>query len=276
LWTFLEGFLAVDFQQRLREDLRIVLVNPLFPGNVGAAARAMKNMGLRKLILVDPPAFDMERARWMAAGGKDILANARIVGTVAEALDDCALAVGCTARVRRWNWPIVEPRALAEKAFAAQGPTAILFGREDSGLDNEALSHCQLLLRIPTDGDPSLNLGQAVLLTCWSVFESALAQGWEPEEESRQGKRSGGPKAGKKRPPPLDRGPASLALQQQVVQEALRLLNSTPYMSSRGDEQVQVQLGMLIQRLAPSAVETDILRGMIRKTLWALNNPEKR
>lgn len=266
----------VDFQQRLREDIRIVLVNPLFPGNVGAAARAMKNMGLRRLILVDPPAFDMERARWMAAGGKDILANARIVGTVAEALEDCVLAVGCTARVRRWNWPLVEPDELAQRVFKAHGPTAILFGREDSGLNNEALSLCQLLLRIPTDGDPSLNLGQAVLLTCWSIFNSALSQGWEPEEESRQGKRSGGPTAGEKRPPPPDRGQASLALQQQVVEEALRLLNQTPYMSSRGEEQVQVQIGMLLQRLAPSAVETDILRGMIRKTLWAINNPDKR
>jgi tRNA C32,U32 (ribose-2'-O)-methylase TrmJ len=170
----------------------------------------------------------------------------------------------------------VEPEELAQRVFKAQGPTAILFGREDSGLSNEALSLCQLLLRIPTDGDPSLNLGQAVLLTCWNIFNSALSEGWEPEEESRQGKRSGGPTAGEKRPPPTDRGPASLALQQQVVQEALKLLNHTPYMSSRGEEQVQVQIGMLLQRLAPSAVETDILRGMIRKTLWALNNPDKR
>jgi TrmH family RNA methyltransferase len=268
--------LAIDFQQRLREDIRIVLVNPLFPGNVGAAARAMKNMGIRKLIVVDPPAFDMERARWMAGGGKDILAEARFVGSVAEAVEDCTLAVGCTGRSRRWNWPIVEPHALAKRAFAAPGPTAVLFGREDSGLDNEALSRCQLLLRIPTDGDPSLNLGQAVLLLCWSLFDAALQQGWEPEEESRQGKRSGGPT---ENPNPFPAAPsplAPLALQHQVIQEALTLLEDTPYMNARNPEQIQVQLGMLLQRLAPSEVETDILRGMIRKTRWSLENPDKR
>jgi len=268
--------LDVDYQQRLRDDIRIVLVNPLFPGNVGAAARAMKNMGLRRLILVDPPAFDMERARWMAAGGKDVLAEARIVGTVAEAVEDCVLAVGCTARDRRWRWPVVEPQELAKRAFEASGPTAVLFGREDSGLDNEALSRCQLLLRIPTDGDPSLNLGQAVLLLAWTLFDTAIQSGWTPEEESRQGKRSGGPAKGPKSPPPEESPPADLRLQQQVIQEALYLLENTPYMNSRSREQVQVQLGILLQRLGPSEVETDILRGMIRKTRWSLDNPDKR
>ena len=235
----------------------------------------MKNMGLRKLILVAPPAFDMERARWMAGGGKDVLANARIVGTVAEALEDCQLAVGCTARTRRWNWPIVDPPELARRAFQNTGPTAILFGREDYGLENDALSRCQLLLQIPTDGDPSLNLSQAVLLVCWNLFQEALRQGWEPEEETRQGKRSGGPKKGPKKRLPKVQSPADLPLQNRVVKETIDLLERPPYLSSKSIEQVEVQLGMLIQRLEPTEVETDILRGMIRKTRWALDNPDK-
>jgi len=267
--------LAIDFQKKLREDIRIVLVNPLFPGNVGSAARAMKNMGLRRLVLVDPPAFDMERARWMAAGGKDLLEKAEIVSSVEEAVADCTLAVGCTARSRRWNWPVVEPSALAQKALENEGPTAILFGREDSGLDNDALAHCQMLLRIPTDGDPSLNLSQAVLLLSWAIFDTALTGGWEPEEEARQGKRSGGPAKGPKNTTHIPTAPATLDLQHRVVEEALEMLQETPYMASRGSEQVEVQLGILLQRLAPTQVETDILRGMIRKTKWALNNPDK-
>jgi len=273
--TSLEASLAIDFQKKLREDIRIVLVNPLFPGNVGGAARAMKNMGLRRLVLVDPPAFDMERARWMAAGGKDLLETAEIVSSVEEAVADCALAVGCTARSRRWNWPVIEPAALAEKTLEIDGPTAILFGREDSGLGNDALAHCQMLLRIPTDGDPSLNLSQAVLLLSWAIFDTALKKGWTPEEESRQGKRSGGPSRGPKKTALTATEPASLSLQHQVVEEAIQILETTPYMAARGREQVEVQLGILLQRLAPSQVETDILRGMIRKTQWALNNPDK-
>ena len=267
--------METDLRSTLRENLRIVLVNPLFPGNVGATARAMKNMGLRRLILVAPPAFDMERARWMAGGGKDVLANARFVETVEEALEGCQLAVGCTARTRRWNWPVVTPTELAERAFQEAGPTAILFGREDSGLENDALARCQLLLQIPTDGDPSLNLSQAVLLVCWSLFQEALKQGWEPEEETRQGKRSGGPKKGLKRRSSITSQAADLPLQQRVVEETLDLLERTPYLSSKSREQVTVQLSQFLQRLAPSEVETDILRGMLRKTRWTLDNPDK-
>lgn len=267
--------METDLKETLRENLRIVLVNPLFPGNVGATARAMKNMGLRRLILVAPPAFDMERARWMAGGGKDVLATARIVATVEEALEGCHLAVGCTARTRRWNWPVVTPTELAERAFDAPGPTAILFGREDSGLENDALSRCQLLLQIPTDGDPSLNLSQAVLLVCWNLFQEALKRGWLPEEETRQGKRSGGPKKGLKRRSSPTRQAADLPLQQRVVEETLDLLDRTPYLSSKSREQVAVQLSQFLQRLGPSEVETDILRGMLRKTRWTLDNPGK-
>ena len=268
--------MATELRQTLREDLRIVLVNPLFPGNVGATARAMKNMGLRRLVLVAPPAFDMERARWMAGGGKDVLGEARIVATVEEALEGCQLAVGCTARTRRWNWPVVTPSELARKAFETEGPTAVLFGREDSGLENDALARCQLLLQIPTDGDPSLNLSQAVLLVCWNLFQEALNQGWLPEEETRQGKRSGGPKKGLKRRSSMDQKPADLPLQQRVVEETLDLLGRTPYLASKSREQVAVQLSQFLQRLAPSEVETDILRGMLRKTRWTLDNPDKR
>ncbi len=108
----------------LRERVRIVLVRPLQPGNVGSVARAMANMGLRRLVIVDPPAFDLERARWMAAGGAALLDQAQFVGSVAQAVAGCALALGTTARVRRWAWPVISPRTLAQRCQSTVSSTS--------------------------------------------------------------------------------------------------------------------------------------------------------
>jgi len=270
----------------LRENLRIVLVRPQHPGNVGAVARAMKNMGLRKLVIVDPPVLDLERARWMATSGRDVLAAARFTATVAEAVDDCDWAVACTARSRRWRWPVVDQAELARQAFDTSdgGPprrTAVLFGQEDFGLDNEALSHCQTIVQIPTDGLASLNLSQAVLLICARLFDEARARGWEPTEASRQGRRSGGPtddRAGesprKASTPPVKRM-ASLGEQSQIVDLALETLALTPYMNGKTRDQVQVLISGLLQRSQPTSPELNILRGMLKKTRWRIENPDK-
>lgn len=257
-----------ELGQLLREQVRVVLVRPVQPGNVGAAARAMANMGLRQLVLVDPPAFDLERARWMAAGGAELLDQARFVGTVAEAVAGCALAVGTTARLRRWGWPTTDHHALARQVLDAGVPTAVLFGPEPSGLDNEALAACQRLVRIPTAGEPSLNLSQAVLLVCAALMDEALARGWQPEE---------GPRAqGRHGPyPPQPRVPSPLApveAQAQAVEQALALLQQTPYLAARSPEQVRVTLASLLQRAQPTQQELDALRGMLRKTDWALRH----
>ena len=259
----------------LRERLVVVLVRPQHPGNVGATARAMKNMGLRDLVLVDPPAFDMERARWMATSASDLLARARFVACVEAAVAGCGWAVGCTARTRRWEWPVVEPDALARQAFDAPGRTAVLFGQEDFGLDNEALAHCQALLRIPTDGMASLNLSQAVLLVCAAFFQEARGRGWTGSEPPRQGRRSGGPTADHNAPagprtPPAEAALATLDDQASVVQSALDLLEMTPYMNGKSRDKVQVFVAGLLQRAHPSRRDLNILRGMISKTRWKL------
>ena len=174
----------------LREDLRIVLVRPQHPGNVGACARAMMNMGLRQLTIVDPPVLDLERARWMATSGRSILAGARFTASVAEAVADCHWAVACTARSRRWRWPVLSDRELAARAFdageAGEGRTAILFGQEDTGLDNEAIGHCQAIVTITTDGAASLNLAQAVLLIGARLHDEARARGWTGDTPRRR------------------------------------------------------------------------------------------
>lgn len=251
----------------------IVLVQPLQPGNVGAVARAMANTGLRRLVLVDPPAFDLERARWMASGGKKILDEARIVGTVAEAVEGCTWAVGTTARKRRWEWAPMDPDSMAVQAFERPGPVAVLFGREDHGLDNDSLSWCQAALRIPTSGEPSLNLAQAVLLTCSALFGQARARGFEGKDDIvRQGKRSGGAPLSTREVPPSP--PGSLPMQRRTIDLAVELLSDTPYMLGRNPEQITVTLGQLLNRAQPTQVELEILLGMIKKTRWKLDHPD--
>ncbi len=227
----------------------------------------MANLGLNDLVIVDPPSLDLERARWMAAGGQSVLESARFVATVRDAIQGCSLAIGTTARVRRWTWPLVTPREAAERALA-EDKAAILFGREDHGLDNEALGHCQALLHIPTAGEPSLNLAQAVLLTCSRIFDAAQETGWTPEEVPRQGKRSGGPTpggaVGVREPSPA----ASLEVQAALLDHAMALLRETPYLRGRGEELVRVTLGQLLQRAHPTKVEVEILLGMVKKTIW--------
>jgi tRNA (cytidine32/uridine32-2'-O)-methyltransferase len=251
-----------DPGQVLAEDLVIVLVQPLQPGNVGAVARAMANMGLLRLVLVDPPALDMERARWMASGGKPILDACRIVGTVEEAVADCTWAVGATARHRRWDWPAMEPAELAVQAFERRGPLAILFGREDHGLDNVSLSWCQSALRIPTSGEPSLNLAQAVLLTCGALFDQARSRGFRPVDEARRRSQPPRPKA-KDRPGPLP-------MQRATVDQAVELLERTAFMNGRNPEQITVSLQALLSRADPSQRELEILLGMLAKTRYVM------
>ena len=126
-------------------------------------------------------------------------------------------------------------------------------------------------MRIPTDGEPSLNLSQAVLLVCNAVLHEARSRGWECDEPPRQGRRSGGASKGTKaavEPSPL----ATLDNQATVADEALELLFKTPYMRGRNEDQLLVQLTNMLQRLNPTEVDLKILRGMFRKVTWAINN----
>ena len=258
-------------QDVLAQGVVIVLVQPLQPGNVGAVARAMANTGLRRLVLVDPPAFDMERARWMASGGKRILEEARFVASVEEAVEGCTWAVGTTARKRRWEWAPMTPTTFATASFERQGPVAVLFGREDHGLDNDSLTYCQAALRIPTSGEPSLNLAQAVLLTCSALFGEARSRGFSGQDDIvRQGKRSGGAPVPEK--PRLPTEPGSLPMQRRVIDMTVDLLQDTPYMLGKNPEQITVTLGQLLNRAEPTKVELEILLGMLKKTRWQLEN----
>ena len=160
-------------------DIRVVLVNPSHPGNVGAAARAMKNMGLDSLVLVNPQEFPDPRALWRAAGAKDIVERARVVDQLDDAIADCQLVVGTSARERKIPWPLVDPRSCAERIVSETSKygasVAMLFGREDSGLTNEELQRCNLHVNVPTSpAYRSLNLAMAVQILCYEVRMTQL------------------------------------------------------------------------------------------------------
>lgn len=158
------------------DHIRIVLVHPTHPGNVGAAARAMKNMSLKRLYLVAPRKFPGSEATDRAAGADDILQNAVICASLDEAIKDCHLVIGTTARQRRIEWPAVDPVGGAHRLVegAQQGPVALLFGQERTGLHNHELDRCQFLLSIPADqAFSSLNLASAVQIMAYEIYRAA-------------------------------------------------------------------------------------------------------
>ena len=176
------------------DNVRIVLVETNHPGNIGATARAMKNMTLSELALVSPKSYteaDGEgkghgKAYARASGATDVLYSAQIYNSLAEAIADCDLVIGASARLRAVTWPELNPREMAEKIFAigqdangnlkpAYTKTAIVFGREDAGLTNDEMDLCQFLVHIPANAEyTSLNIAAAVQVLCYELHMTAL------------------------------------------------------------------------------------------------------
>jgi len=153
--------------------VRIVLVDPSHPGNVGSVARAMKNMGLLDLVLVRPRSFPHADAVALAAGADDVLAAARVTDTVADAIRDCAFIAGTTSRPRSYSWEFSTPRDTAARIaeLPAASRAALLFGSERYGLANEDLQYCNVLVRIPANPEYcSLNLAMSVQLLSYELF----------------------------------------------------------------------------------------------------------
>ncbi|QKZ03287.1 MULTISPECIES: tRNA (cytosine(32)/uridine(32)-2'-O)-methyltransferase TrmJ [Pseudomonas] len=161
------------------ENIRVVLVNTSHPGNIGGAARAMKNMGLSRLVLVDPLDFPSHEANARASGADDVLASAQVVATLEEALVGTTVVLGTSARDRRIPWPLLDPRECGAKSIeeaARGGEIALVFGREHAGLTNEELQRCHFHVHIPSNPDfSSLNLGAAVQVLAYEVRMAWLA-----------------------------------------------------------------------------------------------------
>lgn len=168
--------------------MRIVLVGTTHPGNIGATARAMKNMGLFDLALVNPRHFPHDDATARAAGAEDVLQTARVFESLDEAIGDCTYVAGASARARTIGWPSMAPRECAPRLVqeSTHGVAAVVFGPEKSGLTNADLDRCNTLLTIPAEpGFSSLNLAMAVQVLVYELRVAAMTGGDPgPEPES--------------------------------------------------------------------------------------------
>lgn len=168
------------------ERIRVVLVNTSHPGNIGGAARAMKNMGLKSLFLVEPRKYPHNDANARAAGADDILNAAQVVSSLEEALQGCSVVLGTSARDRRIPWPLLDPREAAETCLNVwradhQADIALVFGREYAGLTNTELQRCQYHIHIPADPEfSSLNLATAVQVLSYEMRMAWLKETQQP------------------------------------------------------------------------------------------------
>lgn len=163
--------------ENLLNSVKVVLVGTTHPGNIGATARAMKNMGILDLALVEPKEFPSDVATFRSKAAKDILEKASVHRSLAEAISECELVVGTSARGRTVPWPVLNPREAAKEMHKSSrnGKVAIVFGREDRGLTNEELGLCNFHVHIPSDPDySSLNLSQAVQILAYEIRLSYL------------------------------------------------------------------------------------------------------
>jgi len=233
------------------DNIRIVLVNTHHPGNIGSAARAMKNMGITRLYLVDPKNFPSFEASQLASSATDVLKNAVVVDTLAEALQGCSFVCGTTARLRSVKWPQVDGRECGEliHAESEQHEVALVFGRERSGLANDELELCQTLVNITTgEAYSSLNLGQAVQVLCYEILMASrknvvVATPDEPTDEKD-----------------------TLATNDQLegmYNHYVDALTDMNFFGKRNPEHIMRKLRCLYGRARPTQREVQIMRGIL-------------
>jgi tRNA/rRNA methyltransferase len=156
------------------QRVRIVLCRPSHPGNIGAAARAMKTMGLADLRLVAPERYPAPEAEWMATNAIDVLRAATVHASLADSIRDCVAAFAMSARPREWSPQVLDVRSAAARAVELAGAVAFVFGNETAGLTNEEMFACQFLVHIPASAEfSSLNLAQAVQVVGYELFMTA-------------------------------------------------------------------------------------------------------
>lgn len=245
------------------EKIRIVLVNTTHPGNIGATARAMKNMGLSRLVLVAPKQYPSGVALGRAASALDILDNAVVVDTLEEAIGDCGLVIGASARSRRIPWPSLLPEQCADKVSAEIGHNnaALVFGREDRGLTNEELQLCHFHVQIPASEEySSLNLAAAVLVICYELRRAFMR------------------KAGFEAPDPEDHWDIERATieQMELFYEHLeRVLIAIDFHDPRTPRQLMQRMRRLFGRIRADQMEVNLLRGILTHVEQHIREPDQ-
>jgi tRNA/rRNA methyltransferase len=229
------------------DNIRVILSHTSHPGNIGAAARAMKTMGLRHLYLINPYRFPDPQATAMAAGADDILDNAVICASIDEALHGVAFTVAMTARLRDISIEVKTPREAMPELLqqATAQPAALLFGTEMSGLTNEEMGKAQVLANIPTDPDfSSLNLAAAVQVMSYEL--SVAAQGFVPKVVEVQ--------------------PATHEQMEGYYAQLEKTLFEIGFFTTQNPARLMQRLRRLYARARPEPDEVNILRGILSVT----------
>jgi tRNA (cytidine32/uridine32-2'-O)-methyltransferase len=246
------------------DRLRIVLVETSHPGNIGAAARAMKNMGLSRLVLVkpEPKAWPSRDAVSMAASALDVLDGVLVTQSLSEAIADCHLVIGASARLRHMPVQLLDPPEAAARieSVRAEQEVALVFGREISGLSNEELHLCHYHVHIPVNPDySSLNLAAAVMVLCYEVRKAALAANPAPAISA----------------PEWDQAPATAEELDRYLAHLEKVLIQLDFLDPANPRQLLRRLRRLYQRIQPDRMEINILRGILTATETALGKREK-
>jgi len=233
-------------------NFKIVLVETSHPGNIGGVARAMKNMTMSELCLVTPKIFPSADATSRAAGSDDILSSARVCETLQEAIADCQVVLGASARDRTISWPELTARECAEKFVQPLGEEsrdkiAIVFGRENSGLKNHELDLSHYLLRIPCDSEySSLNLAAAVQVVVYELFVASGQKSTSCIGDKNQ-------------------GTLASAQQMELFYEHLQqTLADIGFLHVDKSQSIMRRLRRIYNRVALDTKEVDILRGILR------------
>jgi TrmH family RNA methyltransferase len=236
------------------DRVRIVLDEPQDPVNIAATIRAMKNMGVATLRLVRPVPYDRSRIERVAHDTRDVAERIEHYDSLGHALGDCVFVAGYTARRRSAKWRLASPRDAAADALAraADGPVALLFGREDKGLANDALDRAHVVVTIPTTEHASLNLAQAVLV---ALYELHVADANASRTIA---------------PPRKDAPPATSAQYERLFTDVERALAGLEFFRTRNAELILRTVRSLAFRATPDAREIELLRAMALETLRAL------
>ena len=244
------------------ENIRVVLVNTSHPGNIGAAARALKNMGLNQMYLVNPKDYPADKAIWRSANAVNGLNSAIVVDTLDKALSGCGLVVGTSARERRIPWPLMNPRECGVRIWqeANEHDVAIVFGREDRGLSNEELHKCTYHVHIPSNPNySSLNLASAVQVLCYEVRMAYLADknGILPPFDE------------------WDQPPAKTDDLEFYFQHLEQVLTDIGFHDKNNPRQTMTRLRRLYGRIRLDEMELSILRGVLTSIRNAIHQFKK-
>lgn len=241
----------------LKFNWRVVLVRPRNPLNIGAAARALANFGVRDLRVVAPFEPTWEEARKAAIGALSVLKSARAVQTLTEAISDATLVIGTTTGTRRrLDRGLIALPDLAAwvRSRNGRGRAALLIGSEKTGLSNAHLSYCHTLVRIPTAADcPSMNLGQSVAVCMYELARAGLVSPLPPRMVVH----------------PSD--PADLQSLEHLFERAVHVLDASGYLKPKGRNAMVIKLRRLLLDLGLTQSDARILGGVLAQVEWKLN-----